>query len=76
MPAQDLRALDWNRDESGRRGLRIGATFLDETLRNGVQSPSVRHRSAAQKVALLHLLDRVGIATANLGTPGGGGAAP
>jgi len=44
----------------------------DETLRDGLQSPSVRAPSIEQKLRILHLLDRIGIDTADIGLPGAG----
>jgi 2-isopropylmalate synthase len=44
----------------------------DETLRDGLQSPSVRTPSIEQKLEILHLIDALGIETANLGLPGAG----
>jgi 2-isopropylmalate synthase len=44
----------------------------DETLRDGLQSPSVRAPSIDQKLRILHLLDRIGIDTAAIGLPGAG----
>src|SRR3954464_12738240 len=44
----------------------------DETLRDGLQSPSVRCPSIEQKIEILHLIDRLGIDTANIGLPGAG----
>ncbi len=44
----------------------------DETLRDGLQSPSVRAPAIEQKVALLHLMDELGIDTADIGLPGAG----
>lgn len=44
----------------------------DETLRDGLQSPSVRCPTIEQKVEILHLIDRLGIDTANIGLPGAG----
>ena len=44
----------------------------DETLRDGLQSPSVRCPSIEQKLEILHLIDRLGIDTADLGLPGAG----
>jgi 2-isopropylmalate synthase len=46
--------------------------FNDETLRDGLQSPSVRDPSLDQKVALVHLMDELGIHTADIGLPGAG----
>ena len=44
----------------------------DETLRDGLQSPSVRCPTIEQKLDILHLIDRLGIDTANIGLPGAG----
>jgi len=44
----------------------------DETLRDGLQSPSVRTPSIEQKIQILHLIDSLGIETANIGLPGAG----
>ena len=44
----------------------------DETLRDGLQSPSVRTPAIDQKIRILHLIDRLGIDTANIGLPGAG----
>jgi len=44
----------------------------DETLRDGLQSPSVRCPTIDEKIRILHLIDRLGIDTANIGLPGAG----
>ena len=44
----------------------------DETLRDGLQSPSVIDPSLETKVEVLHLMERLGIETANVGLPGAG----
>jgi isopropylmalate/homocitrate/citramalate synthase len=60
---------DWNRTDAPRP-----ATVMldDETLRDGLQSPSVRCPTIEQKLEILHLIDRLGIDTANIGLPGAG----
>lgn len=60
---------DWNRTDAPKP-----ATVLldDETLRDGLQSPSVRCPSIDEKLRILHLIDRLGIDTADLGLPGAG----
>jgi 2-isopropylmalate synthase len=60
---------DWNRTDAPRP-----ATVMldDETLRDGLQSPSVRCPTIEQKLEILHLIDRLGIDTADLGLPGAG----
>jgi 2-isopropylmalate synthase len=44
----------------------------DETLRDGLQSPSVTDPPVEDKLELLHLMDRLGIETADVGLPGAG----
>src|SRR3954464_6552296 len=44
----------------------------DETLRDGLQSPSVRDPSIAEKVEILHLMEALGIDSLDLGLPGAG----
>lgn len=44
----------------------------DETLRDGLQSPSVRTPDIDQKIRILHLIDRLGMDTADIGLPGAG----
>jgi isopropylmalate/homocitrate/citramalate synthase len=63
---------DWN--EKDRHGpiLRKPPRFVDETIRDGLQSPSVIDPSIEQKMELLRLMDRLGIHCVNLGLPGAG----
>ncbi len=60
---------DWNRESAPKP-----TTVLldDETLRDGLQSPSVRCPSIEEKLKILHLIDRLGIDTADIGLPGAG----
>ncbi|UCC50051.1 MAG: 2-isopropylmalate synthase [Gemmatimonadota bacterium] len=44
----------------------------DETLRDGLQSPSVIDPPIDVKVKILHLMDSLGIETVNVGLPGAG----
>ncbi|MCC6651580.1 MAG: 2-isopropylmalate synthase [Candidatus Eisenbacteria bacterium] len=63
---------DWN--EAGERWDRppYRIQFDDETLRDGLQSPSVKSPPIEQKIEILHLMDRLGIDTADIGLPGAG----
>lgn len=61
---------DWNRHAPVDRPAAV--MLDDETLRDGLQSPSVRTPSIDQKIRVLHLLDRVGVDTADIGLPGAG----
>jgi len=49
-----------------------GVMLVDETLRDGLQSPSVRTPSIAEKIRIVHLLDAIGVDTTNIGLPGAG----
>src|SRR5215469_16285646 len=44
----------------------------DETLRDGLQNPSVRDPSIGEKIEVLHLMESLGIETVNIGLPGAG----
>jgi 2-isopropylmalate synthase len=61
---------DWNRDTAG--APRPTAMLDDETLRDGLQSPSVRNPTIEEKIAILHRMDALGIDTADIGLPGAG----
>jgi isopropylmalate/homocitrate/citramalate synthase len=47
----------------------------DETLRDGLQSPSVHDPSIEQKIEILHLMEDLGINALDLGLPGAGARA-
>jgi 2-isopropylmalate synthase len=61
---------DWN--EVGRSGRVIpkDVTFFDETLRDGLQNPSVADPNVESKLKLLHLMAKIGIHVADVGLPG------
>lgn len=63
---------DWNRAAGTYRPGRT-IEFDDETLRDGLQSPSAQDPSIEQKIELVHLMDDLGIQSVNLGLPGAGG---
>lgn len=65
---------DWNTAEVGAPG-KAPIQFDDETLRDGLQSPSARDPELSDKVRLVHLMDQLGIHTANIGLPGAGARA-
>ncbi len=64
---------DWNTggDEPG-PGARARVELDDETLRDGLQSPSVLDPDIAAKIEILHLMAELGIDTADIGLPGAG----
>src|SRR5437879_13334268 len=67
---------DWNR-AGGEGGptfdwSRVRVDLNDETLRDGLQSPSVRDPALDVKKRLLHLMADLGIVAADIGLPGAG----
>jgi 2-isopropylmalate synthase len=62
---------DWNRGAGLPPG-RIRPLVNDESLRDGLQSPSVRHPTAEEMVEVLHAIEGVGIDALNIGLPGAG----
>jgi isopropylmalate/homocitrate/citramalate synthase len=44
----------------------------DETLRDGLQNPSVQDPTIAEKIEILHLMELLGIDAVNIGLPGAG----
>jgi 2-isopropylmalate synthase len=54
----------------------LGPVLLnDETLRDGLQSPSVRDPSIQDKLEILHLMEALGINALDIGLPGAGARA-
>ena len=62
---------DWNIVNEP-SGAGRGVMLDDETLRDGLQSPSVRMPTIEQKIRILHLINDLGIDTADIGLPGAG----
>ena len=58
---------DWNHDQAPPDARRPVAMLNDETLRDGLQSPSVRTPTVEQRIAILHHMDALGIDTADIG---------
>jgi isopropylmalate/homocitrate/citramalate synthase len=58
---------DWNAPYAD---IKTKIQFDDETLRDGLQSPSAIEPSLEDKVKLVHLMNKLGIHTANVGLPG------
>jgi 2-isopropylmalate synthase len=63
---------DWN--QTGAATWRPAGRVLlnDETLRDGLQSPSVRVPSIPEKIQILHCMESLGINSLDLGLPGAG----
>ncbi|QDV04961.1 2-isopropylmalate synthase [Planctomycetes bacterium Poly30] len=60
---------DWNEESTGWTS---EIQLNDETLRDGLQSPSALDPDLGTKIELVHLMDQLGINTANIGLPGAG----
>ncbi|MGI9167540.1 MAG: LeuA family protein [Pyrinomonadaceae bacterium] len=69
----DELVYDWNNIEPTIRAPNRHISFDDETLRDGLQSPSVCEPPVEKKIELLHLMDALRIDTADIGLPGAGG---
>src|SRR5882762_9487120 len=64
---------DWNSTEKvASLSPRRKVQFLDETLRDGIQSPSVVDPTIEDKLRLVELADELGIDTMDIGLPGAG----
>ncbi|MDQ3684518.1 MAG: LeuA family protein [Acidobacteriota bacterium] len=72
MPANEL-IYDWNKINLSSPPPNRIISFDDETLRDGLQSPSVCEPSVEKKIELLHLMNALQIDTADIGLPGAGG---
>jgi isopropylmalate/homocitrate/citramalate synthase len=63
---------DWNHDAVADGPTKPVVMLDDETLRDGLQSPSVRTPTIDEKIEILHHMDALGIDTADIGLPGAG----
>ncbi len=64
---------DWNQDGQGAvSDWRVGLEFYDESLRDGIQSPSATDPIIEDKEKVLLLQDRCGIQHTDIGLPGAG----
>lgn len=72
IPQEQELIYDWNK--GGIVDLKgvVHIEFDDETLRDGLQSPSVTDPTIDQKIKILHLMEDLGIQSANIGLPGAG----
>jgi len=64
--------FDWAANGPRQAQLPDHVMIDDETLRDGLQSPSVSDPAFEAKVAILHLMESLGIETADVGLPGAG----
>jgi len=71
-PSESELIYDWN--DRNAPPLSKGQTieFDDETLRDGIQSPSVLDPDIDKKIRILHLMEELGIQGVDIGLPGAG----
>ncbi len=63
---------DWNTVESGAPAWASKLELHDETLRDGIQCPSVIDPTISQKLDIIRRLSAIGVDTADIGLPGAG----
>jgi 2-isopropylmalate synthase len=63
---------DWNAATPPPIAAGTRVLLNDETLRDGLQNPSVTDPSIAEKIQVLHLMEALGIESVNIGLPGAG----
>jgi 2-isopropylmalate synthase len=71
MAAESELIYDWNTVEPV-AAPPLKVLIHDETLRDGIQGPSVRDPEIEVKLRFLHLLDQLGVHSIDLGLPGSG----
>lgn len=74
MNSSDL-IYDWNTNYPPELKPAGPVLLNDESLRDGLQSPSVRDPSVPEKIEMLHLMEALGINSLALGLPGAGARA-
>lgn len=63
---------DWNTVPGAEFKPAGRAMLTDESLRDGLQSPSVKDPTIDQKIRILHLMEKLGINFLDMGLPGAG----
>jgi 2-isopropylmalate synthase len=71
VPDEVQLIYDWNTLGAPRKPARP-ISIHDETLRDGIQGPSVRDPDIEHKLRFLHLADGLGVGSIDLGLPGAG----
>ena len=71
MPDEAQLIYDWNTVDAPPRPAHP-VSIHDETLRDGIQGPSVRDPDIEHKLRFLHLADELGVGSIDLGLPGSG----
>ncbi len=63
---------DWNKNDGFKFRHKENLQLDDETLRDGLQSPSITDPTIEEKLELIELMEDLGIDTADVGLPGAG----
>jgi 2-isopropylmalate synthase len=71
VPEQSQLIYDWNTVDAPRKPA-YPVHIHDETLRDGIQGPSVRDPDIEHKLRFLHLADELGVGSIDLGLPASG----
>ena len=71
MPDERQLIYDWNTVKAPDKPSHP-VSVHDETLRDGIQGPSVRDPDIEHKLRFLHLADQLGVGSIDLGLPGAG----
>jgi 2-isopropylmalate synthase len=69
---EDRLIYDWNKTGDFVFPAQGNVTLDDETLRDGLQNPSVHNPCIEEKIEILHLMESLGIEMANIGLPAAG----
>lgn len=64
--------FDWNAEGEFPPRPKNRIEFDDETLRDGLQSPSVKSPTIDEKLRILHFMNEIGVDNADIGLPGAG----
>jgi 2-isopropylmalate synthase len=72
MSPDPKHVFDWNHLAGFQFRAKNALELNDETLRDGLQSPSVRDPTLEQKLQLVHLMEELGIGSCDIGLPGAG----
>lgn len=72
LPDESRLIYDWATNGKRRKTWPGYVMLHDETLRDGLQSPSVIDPSVERKVEILHLMADLGVDSVNVGLPGAG----
>jgi len=72
VPSEDRLIYDWASGDGTSSAAPRTAMLDDETLRDGLQSPSVKSPPIEDKLRILHLMERLGLDTVDIGLPGAG----